>query len=104
MARDLKTAGLDGGIPEAIMAMGRHMIESPTSLFGDLAKCDNPIAASETVTRWVGRCIREFGTDQARLMDAYANSLAQVTAFTRETLTSFNAGAAVATSRPKTEA
>jgi quinolinate synthase len=52
----------------------------------------------------VGRCIREFGTDQARLMDAYANSLAQVTAFTRETLTSFNAGAAVATSRPKTEA
>lgn len=102
MARDLKTAGLDGGVPEAIMAMGRRMLESPTSLFGDLAKCGNPIEASETVTRWVGRCIQEFGTDQARLMQAYANSLAQVTAFTTETLTTINAGTA-ATSRPKAE-
>lgn len=103
MARDLKTAGLDGGIPEAVMAMGRHMLESPTSLFGDLAKCGNPIEAGETVTRWVGRCIQDFGTDQARLMEAYANSLARVTAFASEALSSINAGTA-ATSPPKTEA
>lgn len=102
MARDLNTAGLDGGISEAIMAMSRHMLESPTSLFGDLAKCGNPIEASETVTRWVGRCVQEFGTDQARLMEAYANSLARVTAFASEALTLINVGTAAA-SRPPME-
>jgi hypothetical protein len=103
MARDLKTAGLDGGISDAIMAMSRRMLESPTSLFGDLAKCGTPIEASETVTRWVGRCIQDFGTDQARLMEAYATSLARVTALTSEALTSLNAGMGTPTARPKAE-
>lgn len=104
MARDLKTAGLDGGIPEAVMAMGRHMLESPVSLFGDLAKCGNPFEASETVTRWIGWCIQEAGTDQARLMEAYAHSLAQVTAFTTEALRSINPGTGTATPRSGSEA
>jgi hypothetical protein len=99
MARDLRTAGLDGGIPDAIIAIGRHMLERPTSLFSDLAKCGNPIEASETVTRWMGRCIQDFGADQARLMEAYANSLAQITAFTTEALTSVNRGTGTATPR-----
>lgn len=90
MPRDLKATGLDGGVPEAIAAMGLHMVESRVALFGDLAKCGSPVEASEAITRWVGRRLEEFGADQARLMEAWLTSVARTTALATDTFAAGN--------------
>lgn len=92
MARETKTAPLDGGVPEAMLAMGLRMVESRVSLFGDLAKCGTPVEASETITRWWGRRIEEFSADQARLMEAWMTSMARTASLATETLAA-NGGA-----------
>lgn len=93
MARDPKVAALDGGVSEAIVAMGLHMVESRVQLFGDLAKCGTPVEASEAITRWMGKRLEEFGADQARLMEAWLTSVARTAALATDTLAAGNGGA-----------
>ncbi|WP_439576519.1 hypothetical protein [Elioraea sp.] len=86
MARETKTAPLDGGVPEAMLAMGLHMVESRVSLFGDLATCGSAVEASETISRWWGRRVEEFSADQARLMEAWMTSMARTASLATDTL------------------
>ncbi|WP_114377199.1 hypothetical protein [Elioraea thermophila] len=81
------------GLAEAWLAMGLHMVESRIKLFGELARCASPVQAGEVFTRWMAERVEEFGVDQARLMEAWFRSLAQMSA----TVTT-EAGAAVARS------
>lgn len=90
MSRDPRLAALDGGVSEAIAAMGLRMVESRVVLFGDLAKCGTPVEASETITRWMGKRLEEFGADQARLMEAWLTSVTRATALATEALTAGN--------------
>jgi hypothetical protein len=92
MARDPEPAALDGGVPEAIVAMGLHMVESRVRLFGDLAKCGTPVEAGETITRWMSHRLEEFGADQARLMEAWLTSVARTAAIATETLAGGDGG------------
>jgi hypothetical protein len=93
MAHESKTPPLDGGVPEAMLTMGLHIVESRVSLFGDLAKCGTAVEAGETITRWWGRRVEEFSADQARLMEAWMTSMARAASLTTDTFAATKGGA-----------
>lgn len=93
MAHETRTAPLDGGVPEAMLAMGLHIVESRISLFGDLAKCGTAVEASETIARWWGRRVEEFSADQARLMEAWMTSMARAASLATDASAATRGGA-----------
>lgn len=66
-------------LPEAMLAMGQHMVEGQVRLFGDLARCGTPLEAGETLTRWMGQRLEECNADGVRLMEAWLRTIAWTT-------------------------
>lgn len=77
-------------LPEALMTMTLHMVESRLALMGELSRCTSPAEAGAVVQHWWEHRLAEFGEDQARLASAMVAGFAGAAAAAAEAVEAAN--------------
>jgi hypothetical protein len=74
-------------LPDALLAMTLHIIESRVALLGELTRCGTAAEAGEAMSRWMSRRVEEFSADQARVAEAMFAGFAQAATAATEAVT-----------------
>jgi hypothetical protein len=77
-------------LPEALMTMTFHMLESRLALMSELSRCTTPTEAGAVMQHWWERRLAEFSEDQARLASAVVASFADAAAAATEAVETAN--------------
>jgi hypothetical protein len=77
-------------LPEALMTMTMHMVESRLALMGELSRCTSPAEAGAVMQHWWEHRLAEFSEDQARLTSAMVAGFADAAAAATEAVEAAN--------------
>jgi len=77
-------------LPEALMTMTMHMVESRLALMSELSRCTSPTEAGTVMQHWWEQRLAEFSEDQARLASAMVAGLAGAAAAATEAVEAAN--------------